>query len=437
MGHLTGKDIYRSLGKKIDGLTVRTPWNRTFYAILSELYSEDEADVVTKMPDALSSFAVVKESTKCESDRLTKILEGLCSKGLVIDLWVQGEFQYMPSPLIVGIFELTMMRTGNNPDKKKMAYLFHEYLQTGDHFYSANFSHGEKISLLRALPHEKAIRSKEYVEVLDYEKAAAIVDGHKKFSIGVCSCRHEKSHIGEKRCDTPLETCSSFGRAADYLIRHHFAREVSRSEMMANMERSRELGLVLTADNVQKNVAFICHCCKCCCNALMGINKLGYTNAIVTSTFISGTDERLCVGCGKCAEACPVGAIAMVPSDDPKSKRKKIKKTDSSLCLGCGVCALQCKTRALSLVKREQRVLHPETTFERVILQCLERGTLQNQMFDNPQRVTQKFMRTFLGAALNLTPVKKALLSDTLRSRFLASMKDAIRRKGKGWALDM
>jgi hypothetical protein len=77
----------------------------------------------------------------------------------------------------------------------------------------------------------------------------------------------------------------------------------------------------------------------------------------------------------------------------------------------------------MRLVKRKQRVLHPRDTIERVILQCLERGTLQNQMFKDPQRLSHVFMRGFVGAFLKLPPVKKALMSDSLRSRFLAKMK--------------
>jgi len=45
MGHLVGKDIFRQLGKKIDGLETRTPWNEKLHALLKELYSVEEADV--------------------------------------------------------------------------------------------------------------------------------------------------------------------------------------------------------------------------------------------------------------------------------------------------------------------------------------------------------------------------------------------------------
>ena len=415
MGHMIGKDVYRKLGKKIDNLTMRAPWNKAFHAILKELYSAEEAEVVVRMPFGLSNFERIEKITRHDPSRLHEILDSLCSKGLVMDIWLGDEYYYTPSPIIIGIFEFTMMRTGDNLNTKEWARLFHTYLQGDDSFFAANFEKGEKISPLRALPHEEIIDTSDYTEVLDYEKARAIIEGAEKLSIGICSCRHEKLHVGEKGCDVPLETCSSFGIAADYMIKHNFAKEVSKTEMLENLARSKEMGLVLSTDNVKQDVTFICHCCKCCCNVLLGISKFGYPNILVTSSFIAEWDEKLCANCGTCAEACPIDAIQMLPEGNPK--------IDESLCIGCGVCGLKCTTGALKLIKRKQRVLHPETTFERVILQCLERGTLQNQMFSNPQSITHRFMRGFVGGFLKLPPVKKALMSDGLRSTFLAVMK--------------
>jgi ferredoxin len=192
--------------------------------------------------------------------------------------------------------------------------------------------------------------------------------------------------------------------------------------MMENLALSIETGLVLCADNVKRDVTFICHCCKDCCNALAGISKFGYPNAIVTSSFIAKNDPDNCIGCGKCGKACPINAIQMVPIENPQTKKKKEAVIDTSICLGCGVCALKCNEDAVILVRREKRVLHPENTFERVILQSLERGTLQNLMFNNPQSITQKFMRGFVGGFLRLPPVKAAVMSDMLRSSFLNTM---------------
>lgn len=415
MGHIGAKDVYRKLGKKIDGLTVRVPWTDSLYEILKELYTTEEADLVVRMPYSFSTIQQIAKETGYDKDRIQKLLDGLADKGLVMDiLWPDG-YRYMVSPLIIGIFEFTMMRTGGNLNFAEWAKLFHDYLSEKDTFYRANFKDNEKVMPLRALPHESVVDDSGYMEILDYEKATAIIEDANAFAIGICSCRHEKHHLGEKKCDVPLETCSTFGRATDYMTRHNFARESSKSEMLDNLLRSKEMGLVLCADNVKKDVSFICHCCGCCCNALAGLAKFGYPNAVVTSNYMAQCDSETCIECGKCAEACPVNAIEMKDDTGPE--------VDRSFCLGCGVCGLNCSTESMKLTKREQRVLHPEDNFERVILQCLERGTLQNLMYSSSQRMTHRFMRGLVGGFLKLSPVKRSLMSETLRSRFLSAMK--------------
>jgi len=437
MGHLVGKDIIRELGGKIDGMEMRVPWNERLRDVLEELYTREEADVVVKMPYGLSSFEQLAAATGYESPQLLRILDSLTTKGLVVDIWINEAYHYAPSPLIVGIFEFTMMRMAPKADSKKWAKLLHDYMAGDDAFLSGNLGRGEKFAFMRALPHESAIAPSEYFEVLDYEKASALIAEADRFAIGICSCRHEKLHLGEKKCDVPLESCTQFGYAADFMIRHNLAREVSRSEMEEHFIKSKERGLVLAADNVQKNMRFVCHCCKCCCGPMLAIREHGYPNALVTSNFIAGIQEETCVGCGLCAKACPIDAIAMLPLEKPETRKKQNARVDTSLCVGCGVCALKCPTKACLLTKRGQRVIHPETTFERIMLQSLEKGTLQNQIFANPRTVNEKFMRAFVGAFLRFPPVKKALLSDRLRSRFLAAMKDGVTKQGKGWVLEM
>lgn len=436
MGHLVGKDIFRKLGSKIDGLETRVPWNDKLHAILKELYSADEADVVVRMAYGLSSFQELETATGREEADLRRILDRLTAKGLVMDFCINESYQYAPSPMVIGIFEFTMMRMGPDTNSKEWAKLLHEYMWGDDTFFAANLGKSERFSQFRALPHVEAIKTEEYCEVLDYEKASSLIAEAKKFSIGICSCRHEKMHLGEKKCEVPLGKCSQFDYAADLMIRHNLAREVSRSEMEENFAESKELGLVLTADNVQRNVRFVCHCCKCCCNLLSAISKFGYPNAVVTSNYVAEIDANACIGCGNCMEACPIGAVALVDDENPDTKQQTAR-VDAALCLGCGVCALQCSTGANQLARRGQRVIPPETTFERIMLQCLEKGTLQNQVFSNPERIDQKFLRAFVGAFLKLPAVKKALLSDRLRSSFLNAMKDGVRKQGKGWVLEI
>jgi len=424
MGHLFGKDVlYRELGKKIDGLTVKAPWNENFHAILKELYTVEEADLIVKMPYRLSDRKRIQKITKIEGTKLQKLLDGLCAKGLMMDIEVKGDYYYMISPMVVGIFEFTMMRTGGNLNFKEWAKLFDSYMSGENSFFAANCVEGDKVSILRALPHEGTVAEEDCVEVLDYEKASHFVETSSLFSMGICSCRHEKYHLNEKKCDIPLETCASFDMGADFLIRNNLARKISKTEMLEHLARCRESGLVLSADNVKKKITVICACCGCCCHVLLGISKFGYNGLLVTSNFISQVDDATCIGCGKCAKACPINAIKMLPVNNPESKIKKKAKVDMDVCVGCGVCVLKCeKTKALKLVKRKKRVLHPENVFEKLILQCLEKGTLQNQLFDNPGSITHNVMRNIMGGFYRLPMVKKALVSDALRSTFLKSM---------------
>jgi ferredoxin len=156
------------------------------------------------------------------------------------------------------------------------------------------------------------------------------------------------------------------------------------------------------------------------------LSKTGYTNIIMTSNYIADIDDSKCRSCGKCIESCPVNA--MEKSKHGTGTRISVK---DDVCLGCGVCSRICSYSAVRLTARKQRIMYPEDTFEKVILQSLEKGTLQYQLFDNPKSLTQGFLRGFIGGFLKLPFVKKTLLSDNLRSTFLHTLKQGVISQGK------
>jgi len=430
MGHRVGKEIYGALGDKLDSLTMRTPQTETFRKLLRKLYSAEDADLVVRMPFGLSTLERIARVTGIDRKELEPRLAALCDKGLVVDVRLGDAYRYMPAPYAIGFFEFTMMRMpDSDPDIDEVAKLFSDYFHEGA-YYAANHADGQQVSVARALPHLDDLG--DHVEILDYEKLERIVEEQGQFAVGVCSCRHKKHHAGEQVCKVPLETCTSFGTAASYLVRHHMARPISRSEMRDITQRSRELKLVFSVDNVRQRPTFLCHCCGCCCDIMEGINRHGYPNTIVSSTLVPRVVLEDCNGCQKCGRACHVSAISMVPDTMQAGTKRMFKPViDEDVCIGCGVCGLVCDPDAIKMEKRAQHVIHPETTFERVILQCLERGTLQNQLFDEPDRVSHRVMRGIVGGFLRLSPVKKALMSDALRSRFLANMAAGAAAKGE------
>ncbi|MCX7029232.1 MAG: hypothetical protein NTU62_03825, partial [Spirochaetes bacterium] len=124
------------------------------------------------------------------------------------------------SPFVIGVFEFTMMRADGGVDFPRVARLFREYLAAS----------GERVSVMRTMPHEEAVTDQPHVEVLDHEKAAAMVERAEGAIVGTCSCRHEKLHLGEKRCDVPLATCLSFGTDASSMVRRGLGRAVTKGE---------------------------------------------------------------------------------------------------------------------------------------------------------------------------------------------------------------
>ena len=261
MGHIASKDIYRKLGHRLDQAPVRTPWTAVFRQLVEELYSRPEAELVARLPYRPSTLKRIAAMLGESEHVLRPMLEGLCAKGLVIDIWDGAQYQYMVSPIVIGFFEFTMMRAGPNLPQARWAELFQAYMFGEKDFLHANFGDGQRTSVMRALPHEEALG--EHVEILGYEKASVLIEENTEFSLGLCSCRHEKHHLGHAPCPTPMDTCTSMGTGARFLIRNGFAKPIDKAQMRDILARSRDQGLTLSADNVRRDAGFICHCCGC------------------------------------------------------------------------------------------------------------------------------------------------------------------------------
>lgn len=95
-------------------------------------------------------------------------------------------------------------------------------------------------------------------------------------------------------------------------------------------------------------------------------------------------------------------------------------------CLGCGVCVRNCPTGAIRLEPRERRVLTPVNTAHRLVSMAIERGRLQNLIFDNQAYLSHRAMAAILGAILRLPPVKRLMASRQLKSRYLERLLEGV-----------
>lgn len=260
--------------------------------------------------------------------------------------------------------------------------------------------------------------------ILDYERATHIIEEADYIGVGTCYCRHKNLHLGIPcQLGAPLETCLTFDNVARSLSEHGgFARHISKEEAKDILEKSYSYNLVQIGENVREHPAFMCNCCGCCCEALQAAKKFSPMQPIETTNFIPKIQQDSCVSCGKCARVCPVLAISMdSAAEDPAAPQggKKRPVIDESICLGCGICARNCPKKAIMLVRRPRQVITPVNSTHRFVLQAIERGTLQNLIFDNQAFANHRAMAAVFGTILKLPPIKQALASKQFKSIYL------------------
>ena len=99
--------------------------------------------------------------------------------------------------------------------------------------------------------------------------------------------------------------------------------------------------------------------------------------------------------------------------------QKKKAVVDEEICLGCGVCARNCNVKAINMERRPKQIITPVNSTHRFVLQAIEKGTLQNLVFDNQAFANHRAMAAVFGTILKLPPLKQALASKQFKSVYL------------------
>jgi len=240
-------------------------------------------------------------------------------------------------------------------------------------------------------------------------------------AIGTCYCRHKMFHM-EKACDAPMDICMTFNTTAASLIRHGHAHRVDKGEGLELLHQAYENNLVQFGENVRQQVTFICNCCGCCCEAMVAARRFAIMNPVHTTSFVPELDGESCNGCGKCVVVCPVEAMSLIAANDPRRPKKKLARLEDDLCLGCGLCARTCPEGSIGMLSRTRRVITPLNGTHRAVVMAIERGTLQHMIFDNRVLMSHRALAAVLGVILKLPPLKQALASRQVKSRYLEAL---------------
>lgn len=418
MAHLTVRAAYRQLADRLNRFPQGAPPTDRLFRILSLLFSERDAELVSRLPIKPFTAAQAAAVWRLPLAEARRTLDALADRALLLDIEQDGEWTYVLPPPMAGFFEFSLMRVRGDVDQRLLAELFYEYLNVEEAFVTALFCRGET-QLGRTFVHEPALPPALALHVLDHERATRVIETAETIGIGLCYCRHKMGHLG-RACDAPLDICMTFNTAAASLVRHGVARRAEPAEALALLAQARERGLVQFGENVQQRVNFMCHCCGCCCEAMIAARRFGHLHPVHTTNYLPVVDASACNGCGRCVTACPVDAVAVVSAHDPKRPKARLAQLDDTTCLGCGVCVAACHRQAIALTPRAERVITPITSVHKVVMMAIERGCLAQLVFDNHALASHRAMAAILGVILRLPPVKQALASRQVKSRYLA-----------------
>ncbi len=349
-------DIYELLRIRLDELATGYPASPggAEMRLLKRLFSPEDADLFLKMGITPETAGKVAARLGLDAEAVAARLEDMAKRGLLFRVKAEGVPAYHAVPFVVGIYEF------------QINYLDSDMLKDVSEYYLAGLGqsfHSKKIPHLRTIPVNSSLVST--VPIFPYDDAVSIVERKQKIAVAPCLCRKAVRMYG-KGCSHPLETCLQFDAYADYYIDNDMAREISTDEAISILKNNEKEGLVIQALNSQ-NVEALCACCSCCCGMLISLKLFPAPAREVKSNYVCVAEQEVCIGCGKCAERCPVAAVRV---------KEGVSSTREERCIGCGLCISVCPEQARTLMKKQPHKLYrpPETVFDAFVQMGEDKG---------------------------------------------------------------
>ncbi len=329
-------DSYKKLREFLDQFPIgfRKTDSGVEIEILKRLFSEEEAELTTFLTIRPERAGSIARRTGKNISEIEDKLESMAKKGLIFRSRRDNKTLYNAAPFMIGLYEYSV-----NKIDKELAQLFKDY------YYEAGLEEigASNIPGFKVIPLEETIQTE--TTLFPYQMLEESIRKARIISVADCVCRKEAKLLGDG-CDHPIETCLSFGVAAEYYIENGMGRKITAEEAIQILKETDESGLVHAGAN-SKHLSNICNCCPCCCVSMKGITQFGQDKQkFMNAIFESIIDEELCISCGVCVERCPVKALTL----------EDTATVDRDLCLGCGLCASVCSEDAISMKPRDDAI---------------------------------------------------------------------------------
>ncbi|MFH1149199.1 MAG: 4Fe-4S dicluster domain-containing protein [Actinomycetota bacterium] len=314
-------------------------------ALVEHMYTEEQADVVRHLkpwrPRTLRSLARVSGRSVEEAGEVMK--EIAHEKYLVLAYgkdWGPREL-FLLLPIVPGTFESALIRASADsvtPWHRRFAELFEELFETG---FTTDYVKARPLDAVRYLPVGESISDDS--RALPSDRLGEMLERYDKFAVGVCQCRLTKQLVGDG-CGRALETCTTIGRLAPYLVEQGRAKSASLADVLEIKAAAEKEGSVTWMMNFDGGALgnASCSCCGCCCGALRTVSEFNTPGFVAPPRYVPriGAD---CTTCLKCVKACPMKALEGV--EGSKTAPRHLRER----CIGCGLCAVSCGPGSITM----------------------------------------------------------------------------------------
>ena len=241
-------DVYIRLRDFLDGLPGGFPATESGVELklLERYFTPEQAELAMQLQNIPEPVSAIAERVGMDESELAEKLETMAREGSIYRVRMGGQPYYFALQFLIGIYEFHL-----NAMDRELSELLSEYLPN-------LFGEFEKVPTkqLRVVPVDAAIDTT--TAVATYDSAREMVKAESVFAVADCICRKERQLL-DQGCEHPLESCLTFGIAAQYYIENGIGREISLEECLAILDRAEKNAMVVAPSNSQA-IMNICTC---------------------------------------------------------------------------------------------------------------------------------------------------------------------------------